>query len=273
MHRSHNRRRGRIICAAALAFSAQQLAGCATVTHSARGHLDAYSANDYRLDEARVADFVESQNAILDALAAIAPPAVNAEGATDYVDTVAAGLHYVDVRCQGYLLAVFWFARSRDASSQQTQLLGSSAAAAMEILDASRQLIGLTPLAFTLLDDTINNLGNSLLFSLPPEVVSELVHERQQAYRAGLASSYTSRAAALSAIQGYAELCLAPNIEAAAVQAVSAQRFQPRDPSPPEPVDQEDGVVEGVTDEATTPEPVPARIPPNTRPIVDQVEG
>ncbi len=226
-----------------------------------RGHLGAYNANSHTLDSEAVTQFVTSQETVFAQFEQLADVQADADGVTNYRGVVDAGIHYVDVRCSGYMQAVFWLNRTKNASSQQTQLFGSTSAAALEVLNASRELIALTPLGFTLLNETINNVGDSLLFSLPPEAVGQLVEERQRAYVSGLANTYTNRATALRAIQGYVELCLSNNIEAAAIDAIASRRFEPEPTHTPTP--------SPTLSPTPTPDPTPTSTP---EPLVEEVD-
>lgn len=219
-------------------------------------HWNAYNANSPALAQKGVEEFVEAQTAIFEQFSELAGVDLD-EDDTELRPIVDAGIHYVDVRCSGYMQAVFWLNRAKNAASRQTQLFGSASGAALEVVSASRQLVGLTPLGFTLVNDTIQNAGNSLLFSLPPEVVGRMVEDRQRAYVSALPDSYKSRAAAMRAIQGYVELCLSNNIEAAAIEAIAASRAEPE--PPPAAADgagdraddgADDGAVDGAVDGA-----------------------
>jgi hypothetical protein len=148
-------------------------------------------------------------------------------GAPTYSEVVAAGLNYVDVRCDRFMDALFWFNRIRETSSRQIQFVSAASSAALTILKASEELIGLAPLGITLLDQTVNNVGRGLLYDLPPHTVRTLVEKQQQAYLKGVAPEYTSRPDAMRTIQGYAAICLPASIEAEVSRAVEASEFKP----------------------------------------------
>jgi hypothetical protein len=144
-----------------------------------------------------------------------------------YSEVVAAGIHYADVRCERYMDALVHFNRIRETSSRQVNFAGAASAAALTILKASTELIGLAPLGFGLVDQTINNVGRGLLYDLPPHVVKQLVERQQEAYLKAVAKEYTSRPHAMQAIQGYATLCLPSTIENEVNRAIAATEYDP----------------------------------------------
>lgn len=144
-----------------------------------------------------------------------------------YSEVVAAGIHYADVRCERYMDALVHFNRIRETSSRQVNFAGAASAAALAVLKASTELIGLAPLGFGLVDQTINNIGRGLLYDLPPHVVKQLVERQQDAYLKAVAKEYTSRPHAMQAIQGYATLCLPSTIENEVNRAIAATEYEP----------------------------------------------
>lgn len=159
---------------------------------------------------------------------AIDPTATQALHASGgYRAVVNAGIHYADVRCDRFLDAVFWFNRMRETASRQVQYVGAASAAALAVIEASKHLIGLAPLGITLIDQTVNNIGQGLLFNLPPHIVRTLIEKQQQAYVKGLAEKYSSKIDALRAIQGYAALCLPVSIETEVNRSVAAAEYEP----------------------------------------------
>jgi len=144
-----------------------------------------------------------------------------------YSEVVAAGIHYVDVRCDRYMDALFYFNRIRETASREVQFAGAASAAALTILKASTELIGLAPLGIGFVDQTINNVGRGLLYDLPPHIVRQLVEKQQQAYLKAVAKEYTSRPHAMQTIQGYAALCLPATIETEVNRAIAAAEYKP----------------------------------------------
>ena len=144
-----------------------------------------------------------------------------------YSEVVAAGIHYVDVRCDRYMDALFHFNRIRETASREVQFAGAASAAALTILKASTELIGLAPLGIGFLDQTINNVGRGLLYDLPPHIVRQLVERQQDAYVKAVAKEYTSRPHAMQTIQGYASLCLPATIGTEVNRAIAAAEYKP----------------------------------------------
>jgi hypothetical protein len=192
-----------------------------------------------------------------------------------YSEVVAAGIQYVDVRCDRYMDALFYFNRIRETASREVQFAGAASAAALTILKASTELIGLAPLGIGFLDQTVNNVGRGLLYDLPPHVVRQLVERQQEAYLKAVAKEYTSRPHAMQTIQGYAALCLPATIETEVNRAIAAAEYKPIpwvNPSAPAQDDKggkgKPGAA-GKPDEGKTDTGTP---PPNNVPAVAQTE-
>lgn len=201
--------------------------GCATVNR----HISNYSANTPAFNPYDVGRFATRQSAVMDDFARLAGVQTPASGG-EWRQVIDAGIHYADVRCDRFMDALFWFNRVRETTSRQIQFTGAAASAAMSILEASVSAIGLTPLGFTFLDQTVNNFGSGLLFSVNPSNVRTIVERQQAAYRRGLSASYTSRAIALQTIQDYAAICLPPSIETQVEEAIATQQFQRQSVAP-----------------------------------------
>ena len=207
-------------------FIALPLSACAISNNPFSRHFKDYSENRASIDKNDVASYVASNDAIMKSLATLASADLSATS-IEWLPVVQAGLGYVDMRCQKYMDAIFFFDRMRDTTSKQIQFTGAAAGAALGVVEASKDLIALTPLGFSLADQTINNVGKGLLFELPPSVVQTIVKKKQDAYRGSLSKSYTSRAVALQVIQNYATICLPPAIEAEVSGAITRQEFKP----------------------------------------------
>jgi hypothetical protein len=246
---------------------------CASLKENSGELLSAYNENDHRIDPDKVRRFVDDEVKLLSQLTRLGQPIYDGT-TTNWRPTVDAGLLYVDVRCQGYIQALFSFERLKTAAGREAKLVGATASAALALFEASKELIGLTPLGFTLVDETIDNLGDSILFALPPSAVNQLLKERQAAYRAGLPDVYSDQPAALQAIQNYAVLCLSADIEGAAVDAIAKQKFKAKDPAPeaistPTPTGSPTPTPSPTS--APTPAPTESAIPANTVPVLEQI--
>ena len=279
---------------AAVASMLALTGGCATIERGIHNRQGYYTDNTPDLSAQDVSRFAADQSAILDrfvilsgvpaerrayddevALAAAPAPGdghvlvplpatylAPADG--DWRPAIDAGMHYVDVRCQRYVDALFALNRIREGASRELRDTGAASAAALTILHASMELIGLAPLAFGLLDQTVNNVGRGLLYDLPPTVIQTIVREQQTAYVNGMANqTYRSRAVALRTIQGYAALCLPTSIETEVNRAIADQRFHPVDYSTPAPKPPAAPAAAPPAPAAPTPATAPPVIAPN----------
>lgn len=218
------------------------LSACTSVQEGLSARRGYYTKNVPDFDQKDVVDFADRQNRIWNCFVALAragqpaPPAGQdcssaPAGSADvmdgeYLPVVQAGLHYVDIRCDRYMVALTDLERLRRTGSRQLQFGASTSSAILTLLKASEQLIGLVPLGFGFADQTLNNIGQGLLYDLPPDVVRILVEKQQNAYLQGLSGSYTSKPQALRAIQGYAALCLAPAIEAEVKRSIGNAEYE-----------------------------------------------
>lgn len=187
-----------------------------------------------------------------------------------YSEVVAAGIHYVDVRCDRYMDALFHFNRIRETASREVQFAGAASAAALTILKASTELIGLAPLGIGFIDQTINNVGRGLLYDLPPHIVRQLVERQQDAYLKAVSKEYTSRPHAMQTIQGYASLCLPATIETEVNRAIAAAEYKPIAWENPLPRDKWGAPKDDKDGKPGTPTTTEGTPPPNNIPAVEQ---
>jgi hypothetical protein len=231
-----NVKRFALMLAAALMVSA-----CATV----REQVGAYKSNVPDLGAADVAAFAAARENIVGQLKILSGTDPRQDG-DDWRPVVEAGILYADVRCDRYMNALFWFSRARESSSRQIGFGGSAASAAIALLNAGKDLIGLVPLGFTFLDQSIDNIGKGLLFDLNPSIVRSLVEKQQTAYLTGLnGTRFRTKTGAMNAIQAYVALCLPPSIETEVSRSVEASEYRPVDyfgkNEPPAAVDDDGG--------------------------------
>jgi hypothetical protein len=201
------------------------LTGCSTVRSVHDRNLKAYGDNRAGFVTESVNLYATNSNTILEKFAEIARSNAMVDG-DDWLPVIHAGFAYIDMRCSKYMGALVDFNRLKEGSSRQIQYMGAASSAALALTKASTELVGLTPLGFALVDQTINNIGKGILFELPPSTVQAIVRSKFKAYRAAMSPSYTSRAIALQVIQDYAAICLAPSIEADVTTAVANQKFE-----------------------------------------------
>lgn len=208
------------------------LTGCTAL--GVRSRIANYGANTPEMSRFDVKRFVADQDAIVGEFALMA--GVSVPGPTgEWRPIIDAGIHYADVRCDRFMDSLFWFNRVRETTSRQIQYTGAAVSAALAIVQASVNAIGLTPLGFNFLDQTVNNFGQGLLFNLNPSNVRTIVERKQTAYRQGLTASYNSRALAMQVIQDYAAICLPASIETEVELAISTQEYKAQPLAPPLP--------------------------------------
>lgn len=260
--------------AAALATSA-----CATL----EGDINAYKSNMPDLSDSDVLAFAKARDNVMNTLKILSGTNPQEDG-DDWRPVVDAGILYADVRCDRYMNALFRFDRARETTSRQIGFTGSAASAAMALLNASKDLIGLTPLAFTLADETVNNIGKGLLFDLSPSIVRSLVEKQQTAFVQGLnGTEFSTKTGAMNAIQAYTSICLPPSIEMEVSRAVEASEFKPVDyfgKNEPPPTADEDGDGDGTGTTPPTPPvpgasraPAPSEPTPDSTPILGRTPG
>jgi hypothetical protein len=260
---------------------ATALATCACTT--VREDINAYKGNVPDLSDTDVAAFVAARDEVMKTLKTLSGTDPQKDG-DDWRPVVDAGILYADVRCDRYMNALFRFDRARATTSREINFAGSAASAAMALLNASKDLLGLTPLGFTFADETINNLGKGLLFDLSPSVVRSLVEKQQTAYVQGLnGTKFTTKTGAMNAIQAYTAICLPPSIEMEVTRAIESSEYKPIDyfgkNEPPPAADDGDGT--GKPPPATPkpgqkppPSPPPADTPsPDATPILGRTPG
>jgi hypothetical protein len=215
-----------------LLISAFTTSGCSTLGRASIEKVAAYGDNRPDIGTENVALYVEQQNKTIDSLSRLISgdgnwKPVEKDNKQDWTPLVQAGIQYVDVRCERYLDALFWVNRAREATSRQINYTGASVGAGLALLEASKQLIGLTPLAFTLADQTVNNIGKGLLFDLEPTTVKILVKKEQVAFKESISTiTYSTRIAAIQAIQAYVNICLPTSIETQANEAIGRADFK-----------------------------------------------
>jgi hypothetical protein len=156
----------------------------------------------------------------------------------DWRPVVDAGIAYVHQRCQAYIDALFWFNRYKNTTVSQISLLGAGTASALGIVQASAREIALVALAFGVTAQSIEVLSSSILYKIDPSAVKSLVEASQGTYLRAIAPiRYTTRPTAMSAIQGYLNLCLPATLEAQVMAAVHNATFTGVVPAGPQPTD------------------------------------
>ena len=209
--------------AAALALTyAVALSGCATCSNSSQ--LSTGPGIDLKSPEVKA--YRENQDAVLTELYKLAG-ITNTSAMTpgDWDQVINAGMDFSDRKCELYMHALFRLNRDKRTTVSQIGLLGAASAGVLGALDVAARNVALTAIAFGLAGSTVENLSGNLLFDLDPSSVRALVKGLQAEYRRNLGTGYPNRPAAVTAIGGYARLCVPANIEAEVNLAV--KRSQP----------------------------------------------
>jgi hypothetical protein len=199
---------------------------CATLEESARTKAKYYLANKPDFDQADYTDFATRDAALVEALEQGAG-VKNLQDGQDWNPIVHEGMRYVDRRCDRFMDALFWLNRVRETSSNEIRYVGAGASALLALVKASRELLGIAPIGFGFLDQTLNNVGQGLLYNLDPATVRDLVAREQKEFKKAIeATNYTKRQAALETVEQYAALCLPVNIETEVNRAIANSEFQ-----------------------------------------------
>jgi hypothetical protein len=188
---------------------------------------DGYVGNRPDFSKQEVATFVTDREILLTDFAKLGGLDGQPEHGGNWRPVVDGGMHYVDVRCARFMDALFWLNRARETTSHQIQYIGAATSAILSITQATKELLGIAPLGFGLADQTVNNIGQGLLYHLDPGTVAGLVARQQGTYRDAIKDAeYDNQAAALTVIQQYAALCLPVNIEGEVNRAIARSEFK-----------------------------------------------
>jgi hypothetical protein len=191
------------------------------------GRLRLLTGPEVDINPAELQLYRDNQDAVVQNLLALAgqPGAVQPIN-NDWNPVVEAGIQFVQQRCEAYLDAIFWFNRYKNTTVNQINLLGAGTASALGIAQAAARDIALVALAFGITAQSIEILGSSILYKMDPSAVKSLVTASQGVYLRSIRTiRYTTRPAAMQAIQGYLNLCLPPTLEAQVVAAVNNTTF------------------------------------------------
>lgn len=226
----------RALAAALAAVLACGLQGCATYRNISQ--LENGPGTEFSKDELRT--WRDNQDKVLAelSLAAGMPSGTNPPTPAQWDEVIRAGMDFADRKCEDYLHALFRLNRDKRTTVSQIGLLGAASAGVLAALDVAARNVALTAIGFGLAASSVENLSSNLLFELDPSSVRSLVKTQQTAYRALLGSGYASRPAAMTALRGYAMLCVPANIEAEVNLAVKrsqpdTQEAKPREGQPP----------------------------------------
>lgn len=242
----------RLFALAALACTA---AGCATY----RNGVQVQDGPGLEFRAREVEAFRANQDQVVAQLVQLA--AVDSPPAPAQWDQVIdAGMDFADAKCEAYMHALFRLDRDRKTVNAQIGLLGTATAGLMAAAQSAAKEVAAVAVLFGLAGSTVENLASNLLYDLDPSSVRTLVKSLQSSYRANRQPGYTTRAAAMRVIRGYAMLCVPANLEAEVNLAIkkSAPVADPGEPAlgrPPEVSNAESAIASpfrAKPDDATT---------------------
>lgn len=235
---------------ALLLAAASVLPGCAAYDRS--GLAASGPGAEFAAEEAET--FRKAQDALIVQLAKAAQPPADAgaqlaneaadpqvtfvvQGKVSWDQVIHAGMDYADVRCESYLHALYRLDRDRKTAVAQTGLLGGATAGVQAALGKAAKEVAIVAILFGLGASTIDNVAGNLLYQLEPSSVRALVKAQQTKYRASLPTGYRDRPAAMTALRGYAVLCVPAHIEAEVNLAVknTEPQVQPGDAAKGQP--------------------------------------
>jgi len=239
--------------------------GCVEATKISNQKWNYYTSNVPDLNSVDVKAYVGNQKKIFDSIVESTGRPESKDG-EEFKQVVTAGIGYVNLRCERYIDALFFLNRVRETTSREIQYAGAATSATLALVKASKELIGLAPLGFGLLDQTVNNVGKGLLFDLDPSVVRTLVRKQQVAFVKSLSARYTNRVDAMLVIQDYAAICLPTSIESEVKSAIANSEYKPNT------------ILSPISAPAPAPAPAPTATPtvdtgtPNGRPAPEQIK-
>ena len=212
-----------------IAMAATTLGGCSTAYEKTLY----YANNDPDLATSDVSELASDSEALVASFVSIAGLPKKPEAGEEWRPVIDAGMHYADVRCERFLDALFWINRVKQSASNQVQYTSAATSAILSLVNASKNLLGIAPLGFGFLNDSIDNFGSTLLYGLEPGAVTGLVHRSQGEFRNGLKKTgYTNQAVALRTVYAYSSLCLPVTIERQVGEAVKNAKFSLVEPKP-----------------------------------------
>lgn len=188
--------------------------GC-SITPAVDRYKIANSGISRSLDSEAIAEFSKNQVAVISELTKLAglsnPPSTSDE----WKSIIWAGIQAVDNECHIYMSALYRIDQRKKEISTQLNLLSTTTAAVQGILDEAAKTVALTSTGFGFLTAAFTNLGQSILFNLPPAAVNELVRKLQQKSKTRIAedNSTIDQAIAMNAIYQYAEQCTPIRLE------------------------------------------------------------
>lgn len=135
------------------------------------------------------------------------------------------GMAWVNDRCARYFTALTAFHK---AKSEEVSALGLMTGGAVGIMGAAQSAakdIAIVGLGGALAGSLLDNFGKGILYELDPSSTQSLVERAMQEYVSNMDSTSIINAGdAMRAVQGYAQLCTIPRIEAMVKEAVATAK-------------------------------------------------
>lgn len=154
---------------------------------------------------------------------------------TRWAQVFEAGVYEVGRQCDQYLDALFRFNREQRANRQGLTAIGAGAAAIMGLSGVASAAIAITAVAFGLSASLFDAGVNSVLFTIEPSALRNIVQKGREAYLDKLVKDkveINTRPRMMIAVQGYLVQCspsaIEANINNAASGAPSVASTDPR---------------------------------------------
>lgn len=191
--------------------------GCSTLNNMG----DLSAGADPGINAQDIADYANNQEAVYQALLALAGLPEQPATTDEWHQFIMAGVQYSNQKCENYLDALQWANNGRHRDSSLLGQGGTFTNNVMGIAKASARELALTAAAFGYVQSTFDTMNSERLSGLEVSSIRKLVREMQQQYLGNLdTTQYTHRVGAFNALQGYVRLCLPGTIGAEANNAV-----------------------------------------------------
>lgn len=142
-------------------------------------------------------------------------PAALPAPASDWVQILQAGLDQIDEECNNYLDQLYKFNSQQKAARQGLTAATATTGVILGLTGATASAFGITAAALGLAASLFDAGTNSILFSIEPSAVRNVIKTGQQRYIKVLAANPpTNRPLTMNALRGYLSLCTPSVIEA-----------------------------------------------------------
>ncbi len=147
-------------------------------------------------------------------------------GSPQWAVVFRAGVYEVSRQCDMYLDALFRFGREQRAAQQGLSAAAGATGAILGLANAAASAIAITAASFGLAGNLFDAGVNSILFSMEPSALRNVVLQGRQAYLEGVdQQKIVSRPDMLIYLQGYLTQCSPAAIEANVNNAANGSRY------------------------------------------------